>query len=82
MASDKMVNNTNSFSYSRFINNFKLLTILNMTGFTKGSLPFMYLGVPTFKGKAKVSYLRPIVDRIISKMFGWKGSNLYMAGRV
>lgn len=64
------------------ISNTKLQNILNKTGFSKGTLPFMYLGVPLFKGKPKFVHFRPIADRILAKMSGWKDSCLFMEGRV
>lgn len=51
-------------------------------GFSAGSLPFNYLGVPLFKGKPKLIYLQPIIDRIKSKISSWKGSILSIMGRL
>nr|KYP46815.1 Putative ribonuclease H protein At1g65750 family [Cajanus cajan] len=51
-------------------------------GFTRGSVPVRYLGVPIFKGKLKASFLLPIVDRIKSKLASWKGNLLSCMGRV
>jgi len=56
--------------------------IKNLIGFKKGSLPFIYLGVPIFKGKPKICHLQPIVDKIKSKLSAWKASLLSIAGRV
>lgn len=53
-----------------------------MTGFSTGSMPFMYLGVPLFKGKPKKLYLQPIVDRVKLKLASWKGVLLSIMGRV
>ncbi|XP_058775611.1 uncharacterized protein LOC131649884 [Vicia villosa] len=80
--SDQFVNSSKSSLFPSCISNSKIQNILNKTGFSKGSLPFMYLGVPLFKGKPKTIHLRPIADRILAKMAGWKGSTLSMAGRV
>ncbi|KAL8485715.1 hypothetical protein ACS0TY_027845 [Phlomoides rotata] len=46
------------------------------------SLPFIYLGVPLFRGAHKAAHLRILADRITTKFAGWKGSALSMAGRV
>jgi hypothetical protein len=51
-------------------------------GFNIGSFPFMYLGIPIFKGKPKVSYLQPVADKIKAKLASWKASLLSIAGRV
>ncbi|KAK2369004.1 hypothetical protein QL285_082161 [Trifolium repens] len=42
----------------------------------------MYLGIPIFKGKPKVSYLQPVADKIKAKLASWKASLLSIAGRV
>lgn len=80
--SGQLVNPCKSSIFFGSICNAKVQTILNRTGFSRGSMPFNYLGVPLFKGKPKVSYFRPIADRILAKLSGWKGSNLSMAGRI
>ncbi|CAL0306454.1 unnamed protein product [Lupinus luteus] len=56
--------------------------ISNLLGFSAGSLPFCYLGVPLFKGRPKKLYLQPIADRILRKLASWKGSSLSIMGRV
>jgi len=53
-----------------------------MTGFNIGSLPFTYLGVPIFKGKAKTAYFQPIADKVKLKLSAWKASILSLVGRV
>ncbi|XP_057789598.1 uncharacterized protein LOC131006455 [Salvia miltiorrhiza] len=50
--------------------------------FKKGTLPFIYLGVPLFVGRIRASYLRSIHDRIINKFSNWRGRHLSMAGRI
>ncbi|XP_058778077.1 uncharacterized protein LOC131652275 [Vicia villosa] len=60
----------------------KMEIILNRTGFSSGFLLFTYLGVSLFKGKPESPYFRPIANIILSKLSGWKGSNLSMAERV
>lgn len=51
-------------------------------GFSAGSFPFNYLGVPIFKGKPSRAQLQPIADRILSKLASWKGMLLSIMGRV
>jgi hypothetical protein len=65
-----------SISYSR------LLSIAGKLGFNIGSLPFIYLGVPIFKGKPKAIHLKPIADKVKVKLAAWKASLLSIAGRV
>lgn len=41
-----------------------------------------HLGVPLFKGKRKVCYLKSITDKILSRFGEWKGRFLFYASRV
>ncbi|XP_057790437.1 uncharacterized protein LOC131007314 [Salvia miltiorrhiza] len=50
--------------------------------FSKGTFPFIYLGVPIFRGKVWAYHLRAIHDRILDKFSRWKGLHLSMAGRI
>lgn len=47
-----------------------------------GFLPFNYFGIPLFKGKPKVSYLKPIVDKILAHFDAWQGEVISYAGCV
>ncbi|XP_057803117.1 uncharacterized protein LOC131018409 [Salvia miltiorrhiza] len=51
-------------------------------GFSIGSLPFIYLGVPIFAGRASTARLSCIRDRIIAHFPRWQGMQLSMAGRI
>lgn len=42
--------------------------LADMLGFTITYPPFLYLGVPIFKGKVKVTHLQPIADKIKLKL--------------
>ena len=55
---------------------------MDLLNFQVGVFPFMYLGVPIFKGKPKACFLQPIADKISSKLTAWKASLLSMAGRI
>lgn len=68
--------------YSGGISPTRLQNIINLLGFTVGTLPFNYLGVPIFKGRPKACYLQPIADKVKSKLSAWKASLLSIAGRV
>lgn len=61
--------------------NSRIATIKDCLGFSAGSPPFTYLGVPLFKHKPKRIHL-PIADRIKNKLASWKGSLLSIKGRV
>lgn len=60
----------------------RIKSIKVLLGFSVGSLPFFYLGVPIFKGKPRRIYLQPITDRIKVKLSAWKGSLLSTMGKV
>ncbi|KAF1886785.1 hypothetical protein Lal_00046022 [Lupinus albus] len=60
----------------------KISNIASYMGFSAGTLPFNYLGVPMFIGKPKRSHLQPIADRILAKLTKWKGYVLSIMGRV
>jgi len=63
------------------ISHSRLSHITNSLGFKIGVLPFIYLGVPIFKGKPKSFYFQPVVDKIKVKLASWKASMLSFAGR-
>lgn len=56
--------------------------VFHTLGFTEGSLPINYLGVPIFIGKPKITHLQQTADRIIRKFDRWSGALLSLAGRV
>lgn len=60
----------------------RIRSISELLGFSVSSLPFIYLGVPLFKGKPKKIHLQPIADKIKSKLSSWKGSILSIMGIV
>ncbi|KAF1894215.1 hypothetical protein Lal_00004139 [Lupinus albus] len=57
-------------------------TLNGILGFSAGSLPFNYLGVPLFRGKPKRLHLQPIANRVLAKLATWKGLVLSIMGRV
>lgn len=80
--SGQFISAPKSTIYSGGITQSRLNLIAQMLGFSIGSLPFTYLGVPIFKGKPKARYLQPIADRIKVKLSAWRASLLSIAGRV
>ncbi|XP_019459896.1 PREDICTED: uncharacterized protein LOC109359653 [Lupinus angustifolius] len=60
----------------------KLSNLSSWLGFTAGRIPCYYLGVPLFRGKPMTIHLKPLADRIITKLSKWKGSFLSIMGRV
>jgi hypothetical protein len=47
-----------------------------------GQLPFLYLGLPIGGDSRKLKFWRPLVDRIKSRLSGWKSKNLSFGGRL
>lgn len=80
--SGQCVNPSKSTIFAGSFNSTRLNLIADKLGFGIGSLPFIYLGVPIFKGKPKSCHLRPIADRVRLKLSAWKASLLSIAGRV
>ena len=54
----------------------------NIWPLSRGFLPFIYLGIPLFKGIPKRNILLPISDGIKAKISKWNGKFLSMAGRL
>jgi len=80
--SGQIINTSKSSFFAEGISQHKLDNIVNLLGFTKGSLPFTYLGAPIFKGKPKKIYFQSIADKVKLKLASWKASLLSIVGRV
>lgn len=55
--------------------------MLQITGFSAGSLPFKYLGVPPSSKKLNIHQCRTLVDKILGKIQHWTSKLLSYAGR-
>ncbi|GAA0186292.1 reverse transcriptase [Lithospermum erythrorhizon] len=53
-----------------------------VTQFTKGSLPFKYLGIPIYKGKKHIFLFDELVEKIRRKIGDWQVHKLSYAGRL
>lgn len=80
--SGQVINPSKSTFYAGLISARRQDITADILGFAIGKLPFIYLGIPIFKGKPRTSHLQPIADRINSKLATWKESLLSIAGRV
>lgn len=80
IASSQNINLSKSFLYTGSMSNRNKRRIINATGFQLGTLPFLYLGVPLFKGRVKLCHIAAFADKIIAKMSSWKGVCLSMRG--
>ncbi|XP_042980145.1 uncharacterized protein LOC122310315 [Carya illinoinensis] len=56
--------------------------LLNKTGFTEGSFPTIYLGVPLVTGRLTARHLEPLVNKVRNKVASWKVKTLSQAGRL
>ena len=56
--------------------------LTEVSGMSEMKLPFVYLGVPLFKGTPSKISLYSIFEAVRSKLDGWKGSALSIAGRL
>lgn len=81
-ASGQVISSDKSQYFTGSINKSRLANLTRNLGFRVGQLPFVYLGVPIFKGKPRKAYFMPIADRIKAKLASWKGSMLSIMERV
>ncbi|KAG6713393.1 hypothetical protein I3842_05G149300, partial [Carya illinoinensis] len=56
--------------------------LLNNTGFTEGSFPTIYLGVPLVTRRLTARHLEPLVNKVRNKVAGWKVKTLSQAGQL
>ncbi|GFZ21585.1 hypothetical protein Acr_29g0007470 [Actinidia rufa] len=55
--------------------------IQRITGFSQGSFPFRYLGIPIANSRLTISQFSPLLDKISGYINAWAGANLSYAGR-
>jgi len=80
--SGQVMNLNKSFIFVGGVFDNRMNHMVQLLGFSMGSLPFTYLGAPIFKGKPKRVHFQPIADRVKLKLAKWKASLLSIAGRV
>lgn len=56
--------------------------IQNILGYTKGKLPFNYLGVPLASKKLKIVDWQPLIGKIVARISSWTAKKLSYAGRL
>lgn len=78
----QILNTHKSFIFVGSVSEARLHHISNQLDFKIGHLPLSYLGVPIIKGKPKVIYLTPVMDKVKAKLSKLKGSLLSFAGRI
>jgi hypothetical protein len=47
-----------------------------------GVIPFVYLGLPIGGNARRLSFWEPIINRIRSRLSGWKSKHLSLGGRL
>jgi len=82
LCSGQVMNLQKSSIFVGGVSDARLNNIVQLLGFSTGSLPFTYLGAPIYKGKPKKVYFQPIADKVMIKLAKWKTSLLSIAGRV
>jgi hypothetical protein len=80
--SGQHINPQKSTIFAGSISQARIINIASSLGFCIGSLPFLYLGVPIFKGKPKAIYFQPLMDKVKLKLASWKASLLSYAGKI
>ena len=56
--------------------------LINILGFNEGTFPFRYLGVPMVSSKISEAECKPLINKIVSRIFSWKSRYLSYAGRL
>ena len=79
--SGMQVNKQKSVVFLARINDSVKATILNMSGFSLGSLPVKYLGVPLISSRLSHSDCQPLLDKIMARIKSWTSRSLSFAGR-
>ena len=75
-------NKQKSIVFLAGINDSVKATILSMIGFSLGSLPMKYLGVPLISSKLSHFDCQPLLDKIIARIQSWTSRSLSFAGRL
>ncbi|GFS34515.1 hypothetical protein Acr_00g0034340 [Actinidia rufa] len=69
-----------TFFYSAGISSMDMEAIKGITGFSQGSFPFKYLGIPA-DSRLSIFQFSPLIDKISGYISAWVGANLSYAGR-
>ncbi|XP_070018366.1 uncharacterized protein [Nicotiana sylvestris] len=75
-------NDRKSNVYSANMDRQCLENICEITGYKKGTMPFMYLGVPIVSRKLKAIDCEILVEKLSTRIHSWGSKNLSYAGRV
>jgi hypothetical protein len=81
-ASGLHINAAKSFIYFGGVGDSLKHTILQASGFSEGSFPFKYLGVPLSPHRLLASQFYPLLHQLETAIQSWMGKNLSYAGRL
>ncbi|KAK3212585.1 hypothetical protein Dsin_017291 [Dipteronia sinensis] len=56
--------------------------LINLFGYTVGSLPICYLGIPIISTKLRLRDCSPLVDKVSGRLTSWLNRDLSYAGRL
>ena len=76
------VNDQKSAVFMAGIDDSVKANILDMTGFSLGSLPMKYLGVPLISARLSHSDCQPLFGKIMARIQSWTSSSLSFTGRL
>ncbi|XP_022867239.1 uncharacterized protein LOC111386969 [Olea europaea var. sylvestris] len=82
LASGLKINTLKSSLYTTGIYGFELQRIVELSNFSKGTMPFCYFGIPLASEKLKVSSYAPFLDKIAAYIGAWNCSSLSYASKV
>ncbi|XP_019238224.1 PREDICTED: uncharacterized protein LOC109218324 [Nicotiana attenuata] len=81
MASGIVANTSKSIVYFGGVDNRIQQQIMELLGYTKGDLPFRYLGVPLSTKSLTTIQCEPLIDKMLSRIQCWTAKFLSYAGR-
>jgi hypothetical protein len=81
-SSQSINNGKSSIKFSRNINPSTVTHILDVLPYPSNSLKFIYLGLPILFGNSKKSVFQNIIEKVKSKVEGWRAKSLSQAGRL
>ncbi|XP_022848848.1 uncharacterized protein LOC111371175 [Olea europaea var. sylvestris] len=82
LASSLKIKTTKSSIYTAGIFGYELQNIMEVSKFSKGSMPFRYLGIPLASEKLKVSSYAPFLEKIAGYIGAWSCASLSYAGKM
>ncbi|XP_075087666.1 uncharacterized protein LOC142169669 [Nicotiana tabacum] len=70
-----------SKAYERVSWKYLMQKVEDITGFTRGQFPFMYLGCPIFYTRRRKDYYQGLIKKLKDKLHAWKGKLLSSGGK-